>query len=158
MSPVHYIDASAWVKRFVEEPGSAQVSELFAGGGSRIFSSRLGELEIYSALTRRLWDGSVTELSFDAFRKQLDMDLSRRVRLIEFSTTIAEYSKSMIHRYNLRTNDAIHLATAIACRDRGIGAGGDTFVFVCSDRHLNEAAREERLTVMDPAAGNVPDS
>jgi hypothetical protein len=68
-----YLDASALVKRYVQEPGSDWLREGLASGSvPTLFTSRLTIVEVISAFARRIREGSLTQHEFvaarDAFR------------------------------------------------------------------------------------------
>lgn len=50
---VFYLDSSAWVKRYIQELGSARIHNLF-DRGERIACVSLGYVEAVAALSRRL--------------------------------------------------------------------------------------------------------
>lgn len=69
----YYLDASALVKRYVNELGSAWVRSLLASPqADLLFTSRMTIIEVTSAFARRLREGSLTSTEFvtaeNAFR------------------------------------------------------------------------------------------
>lgn len=138
---MRYFDASAVVKRFVREPGSADVDrwlrELVPA------TSRITLVEIVSAAARRARAGELSQKSLHRVRTALEAD-GRRYTLIELTSHIATRAQDLSVARALRANDAIQLASALALRDRI----GRPMAFVCYDERLCAAARAEGLRVL----------
>ncbi len=66
MSVVYYLDASAWVKRYFAEAGSAWVHSLFSREIT-LASTVLGYIEVAASLARRSRPGS----SLPALQRQV---------------------------------------------------------------------------------------
>jgi uncharacterized protein len=62
----YYLDTSGLIKRYVTESGSSWVRRLFQPEDDHFFiTCRLTMPEVYSALARRLREGSVSKASYD---------------------------------------------------------------------------------------------
>jgi hypothetical protein len=57
----------------------------------------------------------------------------------------------LIGKYALRGYDSVQLASAMQLQDAVRTTNGDKIHFVCSDKTLNDAARDDGLFVLDPA-------
>jgi predicted nucleic acid-binding protein len=137
---IFYLDASAWVKYYVEEPGSDWV-EQFWEQQLPCASSELGLVEVLAALIRRrafeAQPGVLDEVEkqFGAFHA---IALDRAVRSL---------CPTLLKRHSLRGADCVHLASAIHLRN----AQGDKVVLIASDGELLTAARAEGFDVLNPA-------
>ncbi len=140
-----YIDSSALVKRYIDETGSDQVRILVAAD-NRIVVSWLAMPEVLSAVVRR-GKGTQSEEEMKRFREQLHSDFERFL-VVDVSDSAVLETERLILRHGLRGADSIHLSTALWAA-RTLAA---PVLFVASDRELLEAARGERMTVLDPAA------
>jgi predicted nucleic acid-binding protein len=139
----YFIDTSALLKRYVDEPGSDVVESLFAPNAPCHISS-VTILEILSNLKRLctvdkvLSDSDFVQAS-DAFR--LDV-VDRRLEVASAEAKIVYAASEMLRTRYLTPIDALQIATALS-----LGPGT---VFVSADRKLNEVVRSEGMQVLDP--------
>lgn len=131
--PGLYLDSSAVVKLVVAEPESPALFDFVAGQPERV-SSALTRVEVHRAL-RRL-GANVTE------RRRADRVLSH-LSLVRIDETIVQVASELTPP-DLRSLDAIHLATALALGDGIEGV-------VTYDDRLARAATKLRLKVLRPA-------
>ena len=130
MTRLAYVDASALVKLVVEEPESPALLRWYVEA-ERLVTSRVGAVETVRASSRR------------------DHDAARRNRVLtdvdvfELDGTIANVAAGLLPP-QLRTLDAIHIATALALLP-------ELDAFVTYDDRLAEAARAVGLPVVRPA-------
>jgi predicted nucleic acid-binding protein len=148
--PVYYFDASALVKHYQPENGTALVDAILANPANRVVFGRIGITEAISALTRRVRVGELPASTLPALLKRLRQDAALKrfgiVRMLQAHFTSAE--KIMATRgpiQQVRTLDALHLSVALAVHREGGIAG-----FVCSDERLKLVATGEGLNVIDP--------
>jgi uncharacterized protein len=80
-----YFDTSALVKRYIREPGSAQVVSLL--GRHEFLSSAITPVEVLSALSRKRRDGDLSEENFAAVLSRIETE---RIRweLVEVSEPV----------------------------------------------------------------------
>lgn len=127
-----YCDSSVLVKRVVLEPDSehvADVLEELCGSGATLVTSDLARVELLRALRRRAGEAqSVDSLVHEALADAVIVDLFTDCLTLAGSLPIE----------NLRTLDAIHLATAMV-------AGCD--VVLTRDRQMARACTELGLDV-----------
>ncbi|MEW6719980.1 MAG: type II toxin-antitoxin system VapC family toxin [Thermodesulfobacteriota bacterium] len=139
-----YLESSALVKRYVEEPGSDAVDRLLAEHRHAAIS-RLGYPEILSALNRKR---GMKELSARALGKLIaafEADWAK-LFVLEFDEELLPGIKDAILRHSLRGADAVHLVTAMWLRS----VLKEDVVFACADAKLLAAAQRERLIAFDP--------
>lgn len=135
---IYYLDTSALAKRYVREPGSAQVRALFQR--RRIIAvSRLAYAELAAAVARLARDGSLASSIRDRILGQLGPDFSA-LTVVEVRRAVVERVPAIVLRSPLRGFDAVQLATAVALHEE---AGAVDFW--TADERLATAARAEGL-------------
>ena len=150
MSP-YYLDASALVKRYVNEIGSDWLRAIIAPGQMTLsFTSQLTVVEIISAFARRLRDGTLTAEEFATVSDALRADCVNEVHLMPPTPAVIERACALLERHPLRAYDAIHLATALGAREFLASCGDASLTFVAADEQLNRAAENEGLAVDNP--------
>jgi predicted nucleic acid-binding protein len=137
---IGYFDASALVKRYVEEPGSAEVRHLL--DECLVCTSRLSEVEIASALVRRTRDGSLLPEDRDRALSALAADMES-FYVVEVFPEIARAARALLVRHAVRASDAVQLASAAHVLESALSS----VLFVAFDNRLNDAARQEGLTL-----------
>ena len=147
----YYLDTSAAVKLYVSEVGSDWLRLLLSADPSPvIMSSHLLRVEMWSAFTRRLREGSVT---LDEHTRMHDLFAQHRHAFYRFAPldeTVIQSACGLIEHHPLRGYDAVHLATAMTINRWLANAGEAELVFLSADNHLNDAATTEGLTVDNP--------
>lgn len=119
----YFLDSSALVKRYHQESGTADVDELFAASGNRLLISRLAIVEVHSALARLVRETVIGATDFDKVVARLTRDVaSGELTVVAVSSARLEGALTLIRLHGLtnqvRTLDAIHLATALALDTR----------------------------------------
>lgn len=135
---IRYFDASALVKRYVEEPSSEIVRQ-----GMRdaiLITSRLTEVEVISALVRRWRQGDLTEEALDRTLEALQADL-QSLNLIEPVAEITALAGTLLRSHPLRAGDALQLASSVYLQRKVRGK----LEFWAFDQRLNAAAAKEGL-------------
>jgi len=146
---VYYLDASAWVKRYLREPGSDWISALFERQ-SAFTCSALGFLEVSATLARKHKSGELQAAALQESTRRLRSDWARFF-CVRLSPAVIQTALQRIEQSALRGADAVHLASSLVVQ-RHLQTGGHELVLVASDRELKEAAQQAGLTVMDPEA------
>lgn len=136
-----YLDASALVKRYVDEPGSVEVNQAISQAevtGTALVS----RAEVVAALAKAVRVGALTQEGaarcLQAFRDEW-VDLVR-VQVTEFVIARADV---FAWEHSLRGYDAIHLAAASVWQDMM----GKPVMMATFDRHLWAAAQRVGLAV-----------
>lgn len=130
MSSVAYIDSSALVKLVLAEPESAEMVRWYIES-ERVATSLIGIIETRRAVARRPHDAV-----------QLERVISG-IEVIGVNARLGERAAS-IGPTDVRTLDAIHLATALSM-------GASLTSFVTYDDRLAAAGRAVGLPVVSPA-------
>jgi predicted nucleic acid-binding protein len=138
--PRYYLDTSALIKRYHQESGSSDIDSLFADPANQLFISRLAIVESYSTFSRLVREGLLTTADYNSVMARINADVAAETigvlalsskRLADASALFTTHGLS----HNLRTLDAIHLATAQAL----ISRRGNS-AFVAADKKLLKAA------------------
>ena len=154
MNQAAYLESSAWVKRYVAEPGSAVLHALLeyaqAQSEQLIGSAWLGLAEVVAVLHRLANRGELGRAALARLVQQLAAD-RRLVRLLSLGEADWANVVELVARHSLTAADAVHLQTALSWRTE---LGGAPIVFVSADRRLLRAARREGLAAFDVERGD----
>jgi predicted nucleic acid-binding protein len=146
------LDASALIKRYAPEPGSAAVNHLFVRATpARLACLTLGAAEVLAGLVRKRNGGSLSPGLFAAAVAQLKAEIFHAPGFLKLSAddALVERTLPLLERYAINSTDAVLLQAAL----EGVvplRASGDDLVLVASDRRLLTAAQAERLLTFNP--------
>ena len=146
--PRLYVDTSAAVKYFKDEPGSGSARRVFDLGQQRrltFYSSEWILNELFSAFGKTWRQGlmtvqEATAAAYDAADVLEHLMRKRVLRLLAPNRAVRRRALAYGVIYGLAAGDALHLSTAV-------GARADTVW--TSDENFMKAATAERLTVVD---------
>ncbi|MFZ5539181.1 MAG: type II toxin-antitoxin system VapC family toxin [Pseudomonadota bacterium] len=134
-----YLDASALVKRYVAEAGSADVAATVAA--SRLLATAvISRAEVTAALAKAVRLGWVSRKAATAGLADFDADWPDLIRL-EVSEAVVARAAALAWRQGLRGYDAVHLASALHWQE----ALGDLVTVATYDRELWRGARASGL-------------
>ncbi len=133
-----FLDTSALVKRYVEEPGSDAVAEILAGAEELVVSS-LCVPECVSAFRRMVRDGQVTSTEYEGLKEHVLVDLGDAT-ICHLVPEVLQLAVECLERHPLRTLDALQLACARATLPD---------LFATADRKQGQAARAEGFAVRE---------
>ena len=139
-----YLDASAWVKRYFEEPGSAWVDR-FWDSGAIIACSTLGLVEVLSVVARRRASANADPAGTRELLHEVEADFAG-FHKVHFDDPVLGIARLLPSKYALRGADTIHLASLLRLR----GTRQDGIVLVASDEELLKAAVAEGVRTVDP--------
>jgi len=139
-----YLDSSALIKNYSQEPGTHRVREILsAADGCSI--SKIGYAEICAAFGRKNRenpkDRRVHLVGFQRFQEDWKL-----LNIVELEDDLLPVICGLTEKYPLRGADAIHLASALWL-ERVLR---DEVIFVAADGRLLEAARDEKLKTVNP--------
>lgn len=106
-----YLDASALVKRYVAEAGSAEVGALIAEA-SALGTTVLSRAEVAAAFARAVRVKLVTRDAAASALKIFTADWEHLIRL-QLTEALAARAGALAWEHGLRGYDAVHLATAL---------------------------------------------
>lgn len=148
----YYLDASALVKRYVNEPGSDWLRTIVTSSEPPLlFTSRMTIVEVISAFARRVRDGSLSSDEFAALGDAFRSDCLNRYQIMPPTLEIVDRACSLLERHPLRAYDATHLATGLVAQQFLTARAYPPLTFLSSDDRLNQAASGEGLVVDNPA-------
>lgn len=147
MASLAYFDTSCLVKLLVAEANTKECSEGFREA-PRVVTSVIAWAEIPVALARKRTNGEVTPDQVKSMLLHVEHFFKVEVSTVALPDMFARPLKEIPRLADayppLRSLDAIHLASAIALRERQQGAPID---FFCADKRLIDAAKAEGFTV-----------
>jgi predicted nucleic acid-binding protein len=147
----YYLDASALVKRYVDETGSDWLRATIAPAEhSLLFASRMVIVEVISAFARRVRDGSLTPGEFAAVRDAFRGDCLGEYQIMPPTVPVIDLACALLERHPLRAYDATHLATALSAQQFLVAQKYPTLIFLSADDRLNRAATAKGLAVDNP--------
>jgi uncharacterized protein len=135
---MRYFDASALVKRYVREQGSAKVVRLLSSTPAA--TSRLSQVEVASALVRRAREGAFSVADRDRALAALEQDFASLL-VVEVTLPVTDQARALLLRHQLRAGDAIQLASGLFLQEQL----GERVPFLAFDSRLTDAARSEGL-------------
>lgn len=147
-----YFDASALVKRYTQETGTALVNEVFRLlSPNQMTCATLGVVEIIATLVRKRNDG---RLSSTLFAQAVDKFKAEVIDPPEFALASVDdklllSALSLLARHNLNATDAIILRSVLDFQ-RVVEDMGDKLILWTCDKRLVRAARSEGVSVFDP--------
>lgn len=130
------------MKRYAQEPGSAQVRRLLSGGDI-LATSRLSEVEVTSAIVRRARDGAFGTRERDRALAAVAADFAS-IHVVELTPEVATKARGALLRHTLRAGDAIQLASCLFLQQEL----GEPVGLVAFDERLEAAARAEGLDLV----------
>ena len=139
-----YFDTSALVKRYVAEPDSPAVLDLWERT-VLIAASQLLYAEMSATLARKRREQPGSALLLNQVEQAFRDDWATLYR-IPIDDEINRRVDDLLTRRALRGADAVHLASALLLRD----LAEDAVHFACADGTLVDAARAEGLQVQPP--------
>lgn len=150
----YYVDSSALVKRHAQELGSAWFARLAdPAAGNVIVTSRLSLVEVYSALNRRVREGSISPVQYTQISTDFTALCTTEYELIELDHTVVERARILLEQWPLRANDAVQLGSALVLKDALRSATAvlaDDPIFLAADDRLLQFAEKEGLSTDNP--------
>jgi predicted nucleic acid-binding protein len=148
---LYYLETSALVKLYVYELGTEHLVSLAAtAAGNKFAILSLAQVEFRAAIRRQQRGGEVSGAEADLLIESFRQHSEGRFIIQPFTDSLLDVALALIDAYPLKGFDAVQLAGYLVLRST---SGGDEPVFVCADRTLLSAARNEGCAVLD---ANLP--
>jgi uncharacterized protein len=147
-----YLDASAVVKRYSPETGTAWVKSLTdPGAGHTIVLGEITLAEVAAAIAakHRAPDGITVEERNNAVALFLSHCMTD-YELIAINRSIIDRAVNLTLNHKLRGYDAVQLATALVANEALTAADLAPLIFVAADADLVAAASAEGLDTENP--------
>lgn len=133
-----YLDTSALVKLYVDEPGRpGVVSELERAAA--VATVRVAYAEARAAFARKRREGGLDGKGLRQVVERLDGDWAA-YGVVDVTEPLVRRAGILAERHGLRGYDAVHLAAAVE-----LGRAGGDVSFGCFDERLRRAAKREKL-------------
>jgi len=127
-----FIDTSSLIKRYIAEDNSSKLGRIL-GGVTALIISPITTIELFSGVSRRLADHSLSRHQYAMIEKEIYKN-QNDLLIVQWSIDLEQLSIDMTKKYTLRTLDSIQLASGILSSSEK---------FITSDRKLYQAAKKE---------------
>ncbi len=124
-----FFDTSAFVKRYIKEPGSDVVLQ-WCDQATEVILSGIAVPEVISSFCRLQRDGAITGVQYQQLKSLLMADIED-IAICDLTPMVLTHTIRSLENNVLRAMDAIHIGSALAL-------GAD--VFVSADKRQLEAA------------------
>lgn len=138
-----YLDTSAIVKLYSNEPGAAQVKKA-VGKAEMIATCLISYTETRSALARKRRLGEIGERALEEHKREFEQDWEAMHHLPINEATVRR-AGILAEQHGLRAYDGIHLASVEALQLTVRSSA----TFACFDKALSEAALSLGLRLLD---------
>jgi predicted nucleic acid-binding protein len=151
--PIHYLDASAWVKRYLGEEGSQRMTG-WMNRNPLVASAALGVTEVLTTVVRKARAGELSEAERDQILDHVWAEFDAFAQVYH-TPPVMRRARDGARRYGLRGADTVHLASALWL-DANLPSQVDALTLITSDRELADAADHAGLDVFDPTREPLP--
>jgi len=148
----YYLDASALVKRYTDEPGSSwirQITESDAQNTISVAEITLAEVAAALAAKHRM-PGGITRQQMDRALSRFLQDCDEHFLLLPVDRLVIGRAVDLTQIHRLRGYDAVQLATALVASETLRPQNLSPPVFVAGDDDLLTAVKAETLPVDNP--------
>lgn len=146
----YYLETSALVKLYVYELGTERLLSLAVSeAGHRFAILSLAQIELRSAIRRRQRSGEILDHEADEVIESFRQHSEGTFLIQPVSDSLLDIALALVDGYALRGFDAMQLAGYVLLRSI---SGNDEPIFICADKALLSAARNEGCSVLDPSA------
>ena len=147
---LYYLETSALVKLYVYEAGTDRLLRLTASdAGHRFAILSLAQVEFRTAIRRRQRGGEIGDHAADELLESFRKHAEGKFLIQSFSDSLLDVALALIDSYPLKGYDALQLAGYLVLRSI---SGIEEPTFVCADRVLLSAARNEGCPILDPSS------
>jgi predicted nucleic acid-binding protein len=147
---LYYLETSALVKLYVYEPGTERLLNLTGSdAGHRFAILSLAQVEFRSAIRRQQRVGEISGSAANDLIESFRQHSEGKFVVQPFTESLLDVALALIDGYPLRGYDAMQLAGYLVLRSI---SGPEDPVFVCADKTLLSAARNEGCLVLDPSS------
>ena len=133
-----FFDTSAFLKRYVDEPGSERVLDL-TSQAEELGLSVLVLPESISTLRRLLRENQIAEIDYRALKDAILTDLDG-ADLCDMTPSVLEHTITCLEHSPVRALDGVHIGSALVYKPD---------LFISADRRQLKSAEREGLRVED---------
>ena len=134
-----YLDTSALVKRYFDEPYSDEVISMWKEA-DEILTSSVAYAETMASIYRKKRDVDISDKMTNKVLRLFQADWHSFIR-VEVTDELNDHINKAVKKYPLRGFDAIHLASCLMVNERL----SENLLFVCFDNILTHSAHLEGL-------------
>lgn len=155
----YYLDASALVKRYADEPGSAWIRQITdPGSENTILLAEITLAEVAAALAaRHRAPRGISRQQWDRALSLFLQDVDQHFLLVPVDRSVVDRAVELTQRHRLRGYDAVQLAAALVTTETLKSENVPSPVFVAGDDDLLIAAQAENLSLSTPLYHGDPD-
>jgi uncharacterized protein len=141
-----FVDTSALVKRYLNEPGSQWFRESLAQ--HQLLLAQITPVEMMAALGRRFQQGRIPQFTlYQARRRFLRHRVEQQYECLDLTSAIIEEAIRLAVVRGLRSYDAVQLATALVS---SAVYDPQQFSLITADAELARVAQSEGLLTDNP--------
>ncbi len=145
---LYFCDTSAIIKLYHNEAGTDQMENIFNDIQSDMIISELTTVEFYSALTKKVRTGEITNEAKNEAARNFRKDCQERFVVIPLDSGTMKDARTIINQhgtqFSIRTLDAIQLAVCMKEQS------SYDLRFACSDLHLIRICELEGIMAINP--------
>ncbi len=145
--PIVYLDSSAIIKRYIREPGSEVVRDIYLktySGENRISFSIWNIGEVLGAFDRAWRIGRLDQKAYSLVKRRFLLETKRLLKLgvlilVPIKIKILRRSWNILEKYHIYVADALQIASAIHV---------NASKFITGDSRLHKAASKELNSIL----------
>ena len=147
---LYYLETSALVKLYVYEAGTERLLGLTANEANHRFAIlSLAQVELRSAIRRRQRGGEISDYDAEEVIESFRQHSEGTFLIQPVSDSLVDVGLALVDDYGLKGYDAMQLAGYTLFRSISTS---EEPIFVCADKTLLSAARNEGYSVLDPCS------
>lgn len=149
----YFLDTSAVVKRYVQEPGTEWILALCEpDAGHELLVASVAEVELCAALARKVREQALDPQTALELHRWYRRDCAGQYLVRILDPAVIASAIRLVRAHPLRAYDAVQLAS---CVEAGVARGAlDAITFVTADERLGDAARSEKIPVAMPGVSD----
>ncbi len=147
----YYLDASAIVKRYASEVGTAWISALTARGARNVlYTVQVTGPEVVAALARKVRTGDLLVAASARAQRNFRLDWHDQYEIVAMTDDLVLLAMDLASNHGLRGYDAVHSASALQVHTDRQASRLAPLTFISADLEQLQAATAEGLVVDDP--------
>jgi len=147
---LYYLETSALVKLYVYEAGTDRLLRLASGeAGHKFAIISLAQVEFRAAIRRQQRGGEISPSEAAGLLESFREHSEGKFLIQPVTDSVQDAALALIDAYPLKGYDAMQLAGYLGLRSI---SGAQEPVFVCADKALLRAARNEGCPTWDPTS------
>jgi predicted nucleic acid-binding protein len=136
-----YLDASALIKKYIEEIGSEEIDRLIDQADA-VATALISRTEVAAAIVKTLRTGAIPQPEASAALRIFRIEWTDLLRLEVTETTVAR-ADALAWKHGLRGYDAVHLAAALIWQE----TIAEPVTLATFDRQLWQSGQAAELSV-----------